>query len=316
MSERKFSNRKRSQRFKPSSGGRKGGGGGGGGGRGGNRDNSAKARRQAQNARALATGEKSAEEKVFNASRENEITRAENVAAGLPPEGEKPKKAEVKPPPEAVEDPKKKKNFEPVEIKEETKGIVDKIKKTASKMIKKVKKLVSDQPKIHKEVIINYESLETRVAVQENGKLEEFNIERTDMERMAGSIYKGKIKNLEDGLKAAFVDIGYEKNAFLHYWDIIPSNLDSSVEVIDRGDQKKVDASAARNAPRSRRRTFRNSTREARRSSSRFPRAPSAPRDRASPHTSPSPAATWCSCPTPISAASPVRSTVRKNASA
>ena len=239
MSERKFSNRKRSQRFKPSSGGRKGGGGGGGGGRGGNRDNSAKARRQAQNARALATGEKSAEEKVFNASRENEITRAENVAAGLPPEGEKPKKAEVKPPPEAVEDPKKKKNFEPVEIKEETKGIVDKIKKTASKMIKKVKKLVSDQPKIHKEVIINYESLETRVAVQENGKLEEFNIERTDMERMAGSIYKGKIKNLEDGLKAAFVDIGYEKNAFLHYWDIIPSNLDSSVEVIDRGDQKK-----------------------------------------------------------------------------
>lgn len=241
MSERKFSNRRRPQRFKPSSGNKSGGGGGGG--RGGSRDNNAKARRQAQNARALATGEKSDEEKVFNASRENEIQRAENVAAGLPPEGNKPKQTKAKTPAKSNDDPKK--NFEPVEIKEKSKGLVDKIKKTASRVMKKVKKLVSDQPKIHKEVIINYESLETRVAVQENGKLEEFNIERTDMERMAGSIYKGRIKNLEDGLKAAFVDIGYEKNAFLHYWDIIPSNLDSSVELIDRNekndrnDQKK-----------------------------------------------------------------------------
>ncbi|MBM3871319.1 MAG: Rne/Rng family ribonuclease, partial [Verrucomicrobia bacterium] len=49
-----------------------------------------------------------------------------------------------------------------------------------------------------------------------------------------GSIYKGKIRNLEDGLKAAFVDIGFEKNAFLHYWDIVPSNLDSGVELVER----------------------------------------------------------------------------------
>lgn len=224
MSDRKFSNRRRSQRFKPSS--PPGGGG------------NAKTRRQAQNARALATGEKSGEEKVFNASRQKEIERAENVANGLPPEGEKPKKAkqknQSKPKPEP--DPK---TFEPVEIEEKSKGLVDKIKKTAKKVMKKVKKMISDEPKIHKEVIINYESLETRVAVHENGKLEEFNIERADMLRMAGSIYKGRIKNLEDGLKAAFVDIGYEKNAFLHYWDIIPSNLDSSVEVIEREPSKE-----------------------------------------------------------------------------
>ena len=56
---------------------------------------------------------------------------------------------------------------------------------------------------------------------------------------MVGSIYKGKIRNLEDGLKAAFVDIGYDKNAFLHYWDIIPSPLDSSYDVVDRGSNKK-----------------------------------------------------------------------------
>src|SRR5207249_7454642 len=40
--------------------------------------------------------------------------------------------------------------------------------------------------------------------------------------------------NLEDGLKAAFVDIGFEKNAFLHYWDIVPSNFDSGVEIVER----------------------------------------------------------------------------------
>lgn len=38
---------------------------------------------------------------------------------------------------------------------------------------------------------------------------------------MVGGIYKGRIKNLDPGLKAAFVDIGYNKNAFLHYWDML-----------------------------------------------------------------------------------------------
>src|SRR5438270_8997447 len=93
--------------------------------------------------------------------------------------------------------------------------------------------------KLHKEVIINAASLETRVAVLEEGKLEEFTIERTSDERLVGSIFKGKVKNLEDGLKAAFVDIGFEKNAFLHYWDIVPSNFDSSVEIVEREGRKR-----------------------------------------------------------------------------
>ncbi len=68
----------------------------------------------------------------------------------------------------------------------------------------------------------------------EDGKLEEFNIERTTEERLVGSIFKGKVRNLEDGLKAAFVDIGFEKNAFLHYWDIVPNQFDSGVEIVER----------------------------------------------------------------------------------
>src|SRR6185295_18697988 len=80
----------------------------------------------------------------------------------------------------------------------------------------------------------NAESLETRVAVLEAGRLEEFTIERTTEDRLVGSIFKGRVRNLEDGLKAAFVDIGFEKNAFLHYWDIVPSAFDSSVELVER----------------------------------------------------------------------------------
>ena len=54
-----------------------------------------------------------------------------------------------------------------------------------------------------------------------------------------GSIFKGKVRNLEDGLKAAFVDIGFEKNAFLHYWDIVPTSFDSGVEVVEREGRRR-----------------------------------------------------------------------------
>ncbi len=87
--------------------------------------------------------------------------------------------------------------------------------------------------KFNKEIIVNAEALENRVAVLENGQLEEFSIERTTERQIVGSVFKGKIRNLEPGLKAAFVDIGFEKNAFLHYWDIIPESLDQRVDLIE-----------------------------------------------------------------------------------
>ena len=76
--------------------------------------------------------------------------------------------------------------------------------------------------KMKREIIVNAESLETRVAILENGKLEEFQVEHPTEERIVGGIYKGRIQNLEHDLQAAFVDIGLKKNAFLHYWDMIP----------------------------------------------------------------------------------------------
>lgn len=95
-----------------------------------------------------------------------------------------------------------------------------------------------------KEIIISCERLERRVAMLEGGRLEEFSIERDSDRQISGSIYKGRVKNLEPGLKAMFVDIGLEKNAFLHYWDAIPAAPDAGIETIEREgrrrNQKKI----------------------------------------------------------------------------
>ncbi len=85
-------------------------------------------------------------------------------------------------------------------------------------------KMIGLRKRTKREIIVNAESLETRVAIMEDGHLEEFFIERPTEERIVGSIYKGRIQNLEDGLQAAFVDIGLKKNAFIHYWDMVPED--------------------------------------------------------------------------------------------
>ena len=72
-----------------------------------------------------------------------------------------------------------------------------------------------------------------------DGVLDKFNIERKGDRHEVGAIFRGKIQNLEPGLKAAFVDIGQEKNAFLHYWDILPASNDNSIEVVKNNKSKK-----------------------------------------------------------------------------
>lgn len=88
-------------------------------------------------------------------------------------------------------------------------------------------------------IVVNCEPLETRVALLENKTLEEYTIERKGQTNIVGSIFKGKVKNIEQGLKAMFVDIGLDKNAFLHFWDAIPAALDSGTEEIRRNNNNK-----------------------------------------------------------------------------
>jgi len=234
MSNRNYSrNRRGGMRFRPS---------------GGPGHSSQKTDREATEARAEATGSPGAHEKVYDRRHAQEIERAENIAAGLPPEGmpaqpvpegDKPKRTFREPHLETPAQVEEEKPFEPVLVQEVPRGIVETIRSAASALAKKVQRLIKPVKKIHKEVIINAETLETRVAVSEDGRLEEFNIERTTEERLVGSIFKGKVRNLEDGLKAAFVDIGFEKNAFLHYWDIVPSSFDSGVEIVEREGRRR-----------------------------------------------------------------------------
>jgi hypothetical protein len=228
MSERNFSRRRRNTlRFRPNGG----------------LSNSQRERQAGEN-RAETLQAKTLEEPIFDRHRhEDEIIRAENRAAGLPPELETLKPL-VPPPPMPKPQPEPFQAVDtkycPVPVAEPPpQGLVDSIRVAANKVIEKVQRLIKPNKRIHKEVIVNSECLETRVAVLEEGKLEEFTIERTTEERLVGSIYKGKVRNLEDGLKAAFVDIGFEKNAFLHYWDIVPSSFDSSVEIVERDTKKR-----------------------------------------------------------------------------
>lgn len=71
-----------------------------------------------------------------------------------------------------------------------------------------------------KEILINSTEYEKRLAILEDGKLVELQVERPDTERMVGDIYKAKIKTVLPGMQAAFVDIGTEKAAYLHASDI------------------------------------------------------------------------------------------------
>src|SRR6185503_18345028 len=107
-------------------------------------------------------------------------------------------------------------------------------------MIDKVRKILGlPSRKTGNKLVLSVEKLETRVALLEGGRLEEYSVERKDSRNIVGSVYKGKVKNIEMGLKAMFVDIGFEKNAFLHFWDAIPAALDSGIEEIDRPANKR-----------------------------------------------------------------------------
>lgn len=74
-----------------------------------------------------------------------------------------------------------------------------------------------------REMLINVsEGEECRVAVVENGVLDELYTERFHLTSHVGNIYKGKIVNIEAGIQAAFIDFGAEKNGFLHISDVHP----------------------------------------------------------------------------------------------
>ena len=88
------------------------------------------------------------------------------------------------------------------------------------------------------ELLINVTPVETRVALVENGMLQEVYIERSSCRGFVGNIYKGKVVRVLPGMEAAFVDIGLERAAFIHVSDIASSanvddaeNLESNADI-------------------------------------------------------------------------------------
>lgn len=67
-----------------------------------------------------------------------------------------------------------------------------------------------------KQLILDYTPYCTRVALTENGELVEFSVETTSVRGIVGNIYKGRVENVLDGMKVAFVNIGLERNGFLY----------------------------------------------------------------------------------------------------
>jgi len=75
---------------------------------------------------------------------------------------------------------------------------------------------------LNTELIIDSSSSEVNIALLEEKRLVELNKEKKENSFSVGDIYLGRVKKLMPSLNAAFVDIGYEKDAFLHYLDLGP----------------------------------------------------------------------------------------------
>ena len=88
------------------------------------------------------------------------------------------------------------------------------------------------------ELLINVTPSESRIALIENGVLQEIQVEREGNLGIVGNIYLGKVSRVLPGMQAAFVDIGLEKAAFLHASDIV--NSTSIAEGVDDQPLKKV----------------------------------------------------------------------------
>src|SRR6185436_12732272 len=87
-----------------------------------------------------------------------------------------------------------------------------------------------------RELLINANPRETRVAIIEDDQLVELLVDRPEARRMVGDIYLGRVEAVLPGIQAAFVDIGTEKSAFLHASDLVYPEDDADDDAGDDDD--------------------------------------------------------------------------------
>jgi Rne/Rng family ribonuclease len=81
-----------------------------------------------------------------------------------------------------------------------------------------------------KEILINFEQQERRVAILEDGRLENYFVERPQVRSVLGNIYKGRVETVVPSVGAAFVNIGGEKNGFLYLNDSLAGAMGEEVD--------------------------------------------------------------------------------------
>src|SRR5436853_6122772 len=92
-----------------------------------------------------------------------------------------------------------------------------------------------------KEMLVNVsEGEECRIALLENGKLEELYMERTSSTSHVNNIYKGRVVNVEPSIQAAFIDFGLGRNGFLHISDLMPTYFGRRGEEIQESVGRKM----------------------------------------------------------------------------
>src|SRR4030095_16784370 len=141
-----------------------------------------------------------------------------------------------------------------------------------------------------KEMLINVsEGEECRIALLDNGKLEELYMERTSATSHVATIYKGRVTNVEPSIQAAFVDFGLGRNGFLHISDLMPTYFGRKGEDIQESVGRKMArrdrAPPPRTPPPPPPRRSSAASAAATRSSFRSSRKASAPRGRRFPPT-------------------------------
>lgn len=108
---------------------------------------------------------------------------------------------------------------------------------------------------MEKEVLINVlQPEESRIAILEDGVLEELYVERTSIESYVGNVYKGRVVNIEPSIQAVFVDFGVGRNGFLHVSDVEYQYYkhllnDRERNEVERGRNSKLNDRTSRNKP-------------------------------------------------------------------
>ena len=92
---------------------------------------------------------------------------------------------------------------------------------------------------MQEDILINWSPQETRVAVVENGALQELHVERTLERGLVGNVYLGKVARVLPGMQSAFIDIGLERTAFLHVADVWHRHSESEAPGQNRSAQSQ-----------------------------------------------------------------------------